>query len=275
MAFWIRSGELELGVSDGVLRQAQFAQVVEVCALTTLAANKLSQASDRAGVIVAEALSDAEKRIAAVNAESIRIRADAKQQGLRDAAELWAQEMAEKAFDAQRSMQRASDRLAELVALATQRVIEVEDKEGLYRRALRTVRHLADGSKTLVLHIGADDAEYARSVVGQLAREIGIEIPLEVKVDSRITSGGCMLESDYGVIDASIGLQIQAVKRAITKAAKAALDQMNAAENAKVKEAMNDVGSDLVGSDPVASDVVEIDPAETDPEVTPSHDYAT
>jgi type III secretion protein L len=267
MAFWIRSGELELGVSDGVLRQAHFAQVVDICGLTTLAANKLSQASDRASVIVAEALLDAEKRIAAANLESTSIRADAKQQGLRDAAERWAQEMAEKAFDAQRSMQCASDRLAELVSLATQRVIEVEDKEGLYRRALRTVRHLADGSKTLVLHIGADDADYARSVVGQLTQELGIAIPLEVKVDARLSTGGCVLESDYGVIDASIGLQIQAVKRAITKAARAALEQMkeagNEAENAtvkaEVKEAVSEVGSDPVEADPVR---------------TPSHDYA-
>ena len=227
MAFWIRSGELDIGVSDGVVRQAEFAELVEACELTSLAAYKLSEAGDRASVIVADAVRDAEQRIAAANGESGRIRAEAQEQGLRDAAERWATEMAEKAFEARRSMQRASDRLAELVSLATQRVVEVEDKEGLYRRALRTVRHLADDSKMLVLHIGADDAEYARSVVGQLALEIGIEVPLEVKVDGRLTAGGCVLESDYGVIDASIGLQIQAVKKAISKAARAALDHMH------------------------------------------------
>jgi hypothetical protein len=64
-------------------------------------------------------------------------------------------------------------------------------------------------------------------VVGQLAEEIGIAVPLEVKVDSRLVSGGCVLESDYGVIDASLGLQIQAVKKAISKAARAAMSHMD------------------------------------------------
>ena len=216
MAFWLRTGDLDVGVSDGVVRGADFATLVEACEINALAAHKLLQASEEASAIMAEALRAAEERIEAALGECGRIRYEAREQGLRDAAERWAQEMAEKAFDAHRSIRRASDRLAELVSLATQRVIEVEDKDGLYRRALRTVRHLATDSKTLVLHIGADDADYARSVVGQLAEEIGIVVPLEVKVDSRLVAGGCVLESDYGVIDASLGLQIQAVKQAFS-----------------------------------------------------------
>ena len=236
MAFWLRTGDLDVGVSNGVVRGTDFAELVETCELMFRAAQKLSEAGEEASVIVSEALTQAEERLAAAQGECGRIRAEAREQGLRDAAERWAQEMAEKAFDARRSMQRASERLTELVSLATQRVIEVEDKDGLYRRALRTVRHLTDESKTLVLHIGPDDAAYARSVVGQLAEEIGIVIPLEVKVDTRMAPGGCVLESDYGVIDASLGLQVQAVKQAISKAARAALGQMNESADDKKAE---------------------------------------
>lgn len=230
MAFWLRTGDLDVGVSDGVVRAADFAELVQACELNAQAARRLSEAGDDAARIVGEALQQARQQIATAQGECSRIRADAREDGLRDAAERWAQEMAEKAFDAQQSIQRASERLAELVSLATQRVIEVEDKDGLYRRALRTVRQLAGDSKTLTLHIGAADAEYARSVVGELAEEIGIAVPLEVRVDSRLVAGGCVLESDYGVIDASLGLQLQAVKLAISKAARAALGRANQAE---------------------------------------------
>jgi type III secretion protein L len=231
MAFWLRTGELDVGVADGVVRAADFAALVDTCELNRMAAQRLSEAGEQAAGIVADALQQAEQRIAHAQGECSRIRAEACESGLRDAAERWAQEMAEKAFEAHHSIQRASERLAELVSLATQRVIEVEDREGLYRRALRTVRHLASDSKTLVLHIGSDDAEYARSVVGQLAEEIGIVVPLEVKVDNRLRAGGCVLESDYGVIDASLGLQIQAVKKAISRAARSALHRLD--ENAE------------------------------------------
>jgi hypothetical protein len=64
-------------------------------------------------------------------------------------------------------------------------------------------------------------------VVGQLAEEIGVPVPLDIKVDERLTAGGCVLESDYGVIDASLGLQIEAVKLAIGRAARAALARMD------------------------------------------------
>lgn len=248
MAFWLRTGDLDVGVSDGVIRSADFAELVHACELNARAAQRLSDAGEDAARIVADALQQARQQIAQAHDECGRIRAEAREDGLRDAAERWAQEMAEKAFDAQQSIQRASDRLAELVSLATQRVIEVEDKDGLYRRALRTVRQLASDSKTLTLHIGAADAEYARSVVGELAEEIGIAVPLEVKVDSRLMAGGCVLESDYGVIDASLGLQLQAVKQAISKAARAALGRTHAVAPA-AGGAAGPVADDAGGSD--------------------------
>lgn len=227
MAVWIRTGAVDVGVSDGVVRGADFATLVQACELDAQATQRLAQAGAEATRIVTEATMQGERRIDAARGECERIRAQAHEQGLRDAAERWAHEMATKAFDARQSIQRASDRLAELVSLATQRVIEAEDRDGLYRRALRTVRHLAADSKTLTLHIGADDAEHARAVVAQLADETGITVPLEVRVDNRLPGGGCVLESDYGVIDASLGLQLEAVKKAIGKAARAALARMD------------------------------------------------
>jgi len=244
MAFWLRTGDLDVGVGDGVVRSADFAELVQACELNAQAAQRLSDAGEDAARIVADALRQAHQEIAQAQDESGRIRAQARENGLRDAAERWAQEMAEKAFDAHQSIQRASDRLAELVSLATQRVIEVEDKDGLYRRALRSVRQLAGDSKTLTLHIGTADAEYARTVVGELAAEIGIAVPLEVKVDSRLVAGGCVLESDYGVIDASLGLQLQAVKLAISKAARAALGRTDAVAPATASPAGRGAGAE-------------------------------
>lgn len=227
MAIWLKTGDLEVGIGNGVIRRDDFAVLADVCELNRLSAVRLAEASEHAKQIVDAALEQAKQQIAQARDESERIRAEAHERGLREAAERWVQQMAEKAFEAQHSLQRASDRLAELVSLAAQRVIEVEDKDGLYRRALRSVRSLAGDSKTLTLHIGIEDAEYARAVVGQLADEIGIPVPLEIKVDNRLVAGGCVLESDYGVIDASLGLQIQAVKLAIGRAARAALARMD------------------------------------------------
>jgi type III secretion protein L len=223
MALWLKSGDLEVGVSDGIVRADEFAALVHTHELSQRAQKRLAEAEARGDQIVAQALHEAEALVRQAREDAEHIRAEAHQQGLREAAQAWAQQVAERAYDAQKSNQRAAERLAELVSLATQRVIEVEDKEGLYRRALRSVRTLAADSKSLTLHIASEDAEHARHVVRQLAEELGIPVPLEVKVDSRLRTGGCVLESDQGVIDASMGLQIQAVRQAIARAARAAL----------------------------------------------------
>lgn len=223
MAVWLKYGEDVIGIDDGIVRRADFAALMETCELAERAATLLTQAAEEAVAIMGEATQNARQTLQIAEREGEKLKAEAFSQGLRDAAARWAEDMTHKAFEAHQSVQRASERLAELVSLAAQRVIEVEDKDGLYRRALRTVSHLAKDSKTLVLHIGADDIDYARSAVAGIAAEMGIEVPLEVKIDGRLTAGGCVLESDFGVIDASMGLQLEAVKQAISKAARSAL----------------------------------------------------
>ncbi len=223
MAVWLKSGTHDIGIEGGVVRRSDFAELLQACELGARAAAALTDAEAEAVRIVSDAAERARVVLHEADCEAERLRVQGYEAGLREAAARWADETATKAFDAQRSVHRASDRLAELVSLAAQRVIEQEDKEGLYRRALRTVQQMATDTKTLVLHIGADDAEHARAIVADLASEVGIAVPLEVRVDVRLHTGGCVLESDYGVIDASMGLQIDAVRKAIGKAARAAI----------------------------------------------------
>lgn len=223
MAVWLKSGSHHIGVDDGIVRRADFAELLQACELGARAQAALTDAEAEAARITADATERARALLQDAASEAERLRTQGYDTGLREAASRWADETATKAFDAQRSVHKASERLAELVSLAAQRVIEQEDKEGLYRRALRTVHQMATDTKTLVLHIGADDAEHARAIVADLANEVGIAVPLEVRVDVRLHTGGCVLESDYGVIDASMGLQIEAVRKAISKAARAAI----------------------------------------------------
>jgi type III secretion protein L len=225
MALWLKSGSHDIGVEGGVIRRADFAEVLQACELGARAAAVLADAQAEAARIVGAATERARVVLHEAEGEAERLRVQGHEAGLREAAARWAEKAATKAFADQSSVLRASERLAELVSLAAQRVIEQEDKQGLYRRALRTVQQLAHDTKTLVLHIGADDADHARAIVAELASEVGIEVPLDVRVDVRLPTGGCVLESDYGVIDASMGLQIEAIRKAIGKAARASIEQ--------------------------------------------------
>lgn len=227
MAVWLRYGSSDVGLAGGVVRRADHAYLIEAIELAERSRAQLADAEKSAQNIVANAKELALQVLQKARQDGEALMRDAHERGLKDAAQLWAEEAAKKAFTAHQSAQRASGRLAEIVSLAVQRVVDVEDKKGLFRRALRTVSEITRESKTLVLHIGAADAEYARSVVAELAAQLGIEVPLEIKVDTRLDAGGCVLESDFGVIDASLGLQLEAVRKAISNAARAALASEN------------------------------------------------
>ena len=223
MAIWLNAGQQAIGVDCGVIRRGDFAALVNACDLAAKAEDILVAAGDEAVDIVAKAHTQAKEIRVDAEQEGKRIREEAFVRGTQEAASRWIEEVASRAVDARDSMLRASSRLAELVSLATQRVLETEDKEGLYRRALRTVKQLTSESKTLILHVGPADHEYAESVIAGIASEVGVAIPLDIKIDPRLAEGGCVLESDSGVLDASLGIQIETIKQAITKAARNAL----------------------------------------------------
>jgi type III secretion protein L len=223
MVIWLKAGQHGIGLEQGIVRDADVVTLVEVCELTTQAEELLAQAGQEAIDIVTKANESAVTIIKDAESKGTQIRDDAFVRGTQEAASRWIQEVASKALGARESMLKASNRLAELVSLATQHVVETADKEGLYRRALRTVKQLTGESKTLTLHVGPADQQYAESVMAVIAIEVGVQIPLDIRIDPRLTDGGCVLESDNGVLDASLGIQIETVKQAIAKAARNAL----------------------------------------------------
>lgn len=223
MAIWLKAGQQAIGVDSGIIRNSDFAALVDASNIAIQAEEVLAAAGHEAVGILAHAHEQAKKIRSKAEIDGKKIRDEAFIKGTQEAASRWMEEVASKTINAHDSMLRASGRLAELVSIATQRVLETEDKDGLYRRALRTVKQLTGDSKTLTLHVGPADHEYAESVIEGIAFEVGMQIPLDIKIDPRLAQGGCVLESDNGVLDASLGLQIETVKLAITKAARNAL----------------------------------------------------
>jgi type III secretion protein L len=225
MALWLQSGDQSIGIDHGIVARDDLAHLMQACELSARAAAAMSEASDRAAAIMEGAAAQALQVIRDAERDGERLRTEAHARGLSDAAVQWAEELSARAIATHLSVQRSSERLAELVMLASQRVIETEDRQALYRRALRTVSQLTRDSKTLVLHVGSEDAVHARDTVAEIAAQVGITVPLEIKVDNRLLAGGCVFESDYGVIDASLGLQVDAVRAAIGRAARTALSR--------------------------------------------------
>ena len=232
MAIWLTHGPCTLGIDDGLIRAADFARLVDsadvAAAVEAHRAEMLADASHEALAMI-----EAARRDAQALQEEARRRFEAArelglQQGLEDAAAQWAGQELEAAATRRRQLERQSERLSNIVSLAVERVIEQEDRAGLYRRSLREVIKLVREAPMLTLRVATADHEDALRAVEEVLAQLPAPVPVEVVVDAALPDGGCRFESDAGVINASLDTQLAALRRAVARAAEQMAQELEA-----------------------------------------------
>jgi type III secretion protein L len=206
-----------------VVRAQDFAVLTSLLA----AADTLQGERER---LLAEARQEIEHLREAAQAEADAMRAmarealergyrDGLERGRQEAAAQWAETVLREAGSARRGLERQSERLSQIVSLAVERVVEPEDRQALYRRALRTVTKLLKDVPLLTLRVPETDRDSAQHAVDAVMQHLSGALPIEVVSDAALPLGSCLFESDQGVIDASLDTQLAAIKRAVIRAA--------------------------------------------------------
>jgi type III secretion protein L len=222
MAVWLTHGPCTVGFDHGLIRAADFARLADSATIAAAVADErervLAQARAEAGELL-----DAARAEAAALVQDARDRlAQAHQcgmsQGLEDAAAHWAGQAMAAAESRRRHLLRQSERLAAIVSMAVERVIEQEDRAGLFRRSLRTIVKLVKDTPMLTLRVTEADRDIAQGAVDAVKAQLS-GLPIEVVTDAALNEGGCRFESDGGVIDAGLDTQLAALRRAVARAA--------------------------------------------------------
>jgi len=107
--------------------------------------------------------------------------------------------------------------LVRLVGEVTRKLIgEMDEKERivrLVRQALVSVR----GQKKVLIRVAArDEAAVRADLAGLLARTEGGDF-LDVRGDPDLTPGSCILETDLGVVEASLETQLRNLEKALLR----------------------------------------------------------
>ena len=180
----------------------------EVQATQAQAEIVLEQARQRAAEIVKSADEGAEKQMDA-----------ARQQGYAAGLEEWNQRLlgAWKARDEyierneasllQLAIQVARKIIGEELRLAPEQVVSVA------REALRSAPH----GGNLVLHVHADDESAVRRQLSRLHKSLGESRTIEVSSNAAVARGGCLIESDFGIVDAQLETQLDVMSRALIR----------------------------------------------------------
>lgn len=220
-----RDERLGVGIEGDVVRRESLARIAELdegyLALQKQHAEVLSSARDEAASLIADATAETNAMREAAQREFDSARQRGFEAGRREAIADWYRHTAQ--ILAHRSdMQRLIvPRVGQLVVAAVEKIVAAENPASLFERAAQSVERIVDDGSYLRVHVhpdehGAAQIEFNR-IVGRW-REMGRAVPLLVKMDRTLARGDCRCESDIGSIDASLDVQLDAIRAAVARA---------------------------------------------------------
>lgn len=177
------------------------------------------------------ALIEANRMVEAALQESERILAEAREvyeqektRGYARGQEEGKGILAEKMLDAVRKsveyFASAEETLCTLVINAVKKIVgEMNDRElvvGIVRNALALVRN----QKQVTLRVSPSDHETVQNRVNEIMTGYPGIAFIDVVADARLKKSGCILESEMGIIDASLDVQVEAIQRSLQKSIK-------------------------------------------------------
>lgn len=174
---------------------------------------------------------DARDIIARAEAEAEQIRtaardaaAQERERGYRDGIEQAKAEMAERVVETMSQsatyFSRLEEALVDLVVKATRRVIGELDAPERASRIVRQALELLRQENHVRIKVPPALRDALQARVNALLSEFPRIRFLDIESDPRLPEDGCVLETELGVIDASVETQLRAIEKALIKAIK-------------------------------------------------------
>jgi type III secretion protein L len=114
--------------------------------------------------------------------------------------------------------EQVESQMVELVIQSTEKILgELEDVE-LLTRVVQSAMRVMRNQKQVTLRVNPDMVEPVQKRLADILGEFPGVTFVDVAADARLRRGGCILESELGVVDASIEIQLDALKRSLRRA---------------------------------------------------------
>ncbi|HGS5725901.1 TPA: SctL family type III secretion system stator protein VscL [Vibrio parahaemolyticus] len=108
-------------------------------------------------------------------------------------------------------------KMTNVVLDAVRKIIDTFDDVDTTISVVREALQLVSNQKQVILHVHPEQVVDVREKVAGVLSDFPEVGYVDVVADARLKNGGCILETEVGIIDASIDGQIQALKQAIVK----------------------------------------------------------
>lgn len=259
MVIWLRqsrvaasAGELAgIGVSARVVRREEYAAAMSLdeSVETTRAQCEalLDAARERAAAIIEQAEHDAGQLLERAQTEYAQAASRGYDDGTKRAAEEWFARSAQAMIDRKAVQLSLRERMAELVVAAVEQITRHEDRAVLFARAVSAVERLVEGADYLKVRVHPDDYEAAQREFRLASagwNKGGRAVVLSVSPDRTLAPGSCLCESDLGIVDASLDVQLNAVRAAVGRAIERSREMRDGVVGADVAASVGDGDED-------------------------------
>lgn len=114
-------------------------------------------------------------------------------------------------------LEKSEDRIVELVMQAVRKVIDGFDDRERAVAAVRSVLATARDQKQVTLRLSPEQADSLRSKIQNMLAEFPSIGFIDVVPERRLVGDACVLESEMGVVEASIESQLAAIQAAFDR----------------------------------------------------------
>jgi type III secretion system HrpE/YscL family protein len=119
------------------------------------------------------------------------------------------------ASDYESELMRLSVKISEKI-IGEELLTRPETILSIVREALHSIRH----ERSVTIQVNPQEVEEVRRQINRLQDVLGPGRQLQVVADSSVTRGGCLVESELGVIDARLETQLKCLEDALSRAAR-------------------------------------------------------
>lgn len=262
MLIWSNPGGAHLRTDTGILRAHEIPTVTGVLGLLESVRNECAaireeaqaqaqqsaeEAEHSAQALLQQAREEADALVDEARREAAAERELGYAHGEREAAARWHGRFEQLKATHEAAWHAMDTKLAGVVALAVERIVQSESREALFRRALLTVKDALRQAATASLRVHPDEADAARTAIASAVRGPN-EPEVRVETDASLALGTCIFESDIGRLDTSLGVQLAGVRSALERATRLAM--ANASPDTNVPPDPEEIAFESLQEDP-------------------------
>ena len=127
-----------------------------------------------------------------------------------------AEKMLETSMQAVEYLEGLERQIVEVVTTAVRKIVgDLDDKERIVR-VVRTALEQVRGRQRVLVRVCPEEEPHVREALAPMLVSASVSAGIELVADQRMKPGSCMLESEMGVVDASLEVQLKAIENALT-----------------------------------------------------------